>query len=190
MDYLGTLSRFGHGGPGKRKWPHGVLMAATIALTSCMSSNVGSGKEQNVPRREVARSDVLLKMKWSPCHGPCCASFTAIAFDNGTVLFDGRAGWATGDRLVVVERSDKEMGELRAGIDKVFLLAGGKDFTCQDGSTCGLDEAKVEILFRDHGNDRLMRHYHGDSTAPIEVSQAEYRLRELLGIERLLDCSP
>jgi hypothetical protein len=140
-----------------------VLAAATLAFADSSVPEAPSG------------SSVMLSLERTACYGRC-------PIYKVTVLRDGTVRWEGVEFVKVTGKATAKLpaatlAALADAFKRADYFALADDYTHRDMT----DHPSAVLSYADGGKKKAIRHYHGDHSAPAQLSELESRVDELVG---------
>ena len=79
-----------------RRWAVTIGMAVLATLGGCASRRAGSGEGATYPVTMAEVPDAVIQMRRSGCLGDLCPVYSVSIFQDGSVVYEGRAHVAVG----------------------------------------------------------------------------------------------
>jgi hypothetical protein len=146
-----------------------------LLLSACATAPAGgSAAEGRATSEQAPKGGALAALYRGACLGRC-PEYQVEVYPDGEVIFRGKRNVAT-----VGEARGRLSEEQLAQLARLFELA---NFGAFEGRYENLDTSDLPLVIVAY-RGRLVRHAHGDSGAPVELTRLEDALDELLGTSR------
>ncbi len=149
----------------------GLLMLVTL-MTGCITivQNGGTVKPSSPPSTEK----ILIMLERTACFG-ACPVYSLTIFGNGSVVYEGKEHVRIkGTRETTI--STEAVSQLVAEFEKAGYFSMNDSYTAF--GVTDMPYANTSILIG--GRTKSITHYHGDRSAPQQLTDIEDRIDEIV----------
>ena len=139
------------------------------SLTGCTGNYINSQPDYN---------DLVITLERTPCHG-FCPVYKLTIDDDGTVVYEGKDFVSTKDREETAISQDK-VDQLVQEFKKIDYFSLNDEYTTRIIT----DAPSVITSITLDGKTKTIEHYHGDFSAPEELTELEDRIDEIVNSEQ------
>ena len=139
------------------------------SLTGCTGNYINSQSDYN---------DLVITLERTPCHG-FCPVYKLTIDDDGTVVYEGKDFVSTKDREETAISQDK-VDQLVQEFKKIDYFSLNDEYTTRIIT----DAPSVITSITLDGKTKTIEHYHGDFSAPEELTELEDRIDEIVNSEQ------
>jgi beta-lactamase superfamily II metal-dependent hydrolase len=133
------------------------------------------------PSPIVGFEGLVITLERTACLGTCPVYELAV-YGNGTVVYDGRQNVkAEGTRTATI--SGDSLRELIREFERIGYFS--LDDSYEERTVTDMPSVRTSITLDDRS--KTVQHYHGDLSAPEELSQLEDRIDEIVGSARWVE---
>ena len=154
-----------------KKW---LLVVVVLTLASALVT--GCASKSKMTPTPIDITGVVITMERTACKDNCPVYLLTI-YGNGSATYDGqmnvkRIGGAA------TSVSEEKINQLMSEFRKIDFFALSDNYTA--GSS--IDFPTVIISITIDGKEKSVTHYHGDTSAPKQLTTLENRIDEILNI--------
>ena len=151
-----------------------LVLALVIGAVGC---NGGNGGETATPTPTATTNDLtglVITLERTVCFG-ACPVYELTIYGNGTVVYEGSEFVrVVGTRTTII--SEEKVRQLVSEFDRIDYFALSDSY--EDYMVTDLPSAITSITI--HGRTKTVRHYHGDLSAPAELTELENQIDEIV----------
>ncbi len=153
-----------------------AVLALVIGAIGCEGGN-GGGTATPTPTTDDL-SSLVITLERTVCFG-ACPVYELTIYGNGTVVYEGRQFVrVVGTRTTII--SEEKVRQLVSEFDRIDYFALSDSY--EDYMVTDLPFAITSITIDER--TKTVRHYHGDLSAPEELTELENRIDEIVDSKR------
>ncbi|MFC2024287.1 DUF6438 domain-containing protein [Chloroflexota bacterium] len=151
-----------------------IWLVVTILILSV--SFAGCSRTQTPQPSDI--KDVVITLERTVCFG-ACPEYTLTILGDGTVTYEGRR-FVKIEGTITTTISEEKISQLLSEFERVDYFALNDSY--EDFGATDMPSAITSLTINDV--TKTVRHYHGDFTAPEQLTELENRIDEIVNSDQ------